>query len=52
MTELNNKNVTLKFNLSETLYKRFYRTIKDRGIKVNDRIRQLIAEDTEKNEIK
>ena len=52
MTELNNKNVTLKFNLSETLYKRFYRTIKDRGIKVNDRIRQLIAEDTEKNEVK
>jgi hypothetical protein len=52
MTEINNKNVTLKFNLSETLYKRFYRTIKDRGIKVNDRIRQLIAEDTEKNEVK
>ena len=52
MIEINNKNVTLKFNLSDVLYKRFYRTLKERGIKVNDRIRQLILEDTEKHETK
>lgn len=44
------KNISIRFHIAPTLYKRFYTALKKKGIKVNDRIRQLIAEDTDKQE--
>lgn len=45
----NQKNIAIKFHISETLYKNFFSYWKKKGVKVNDRIRQLIQEDAEKN---
>lgn len=44
-----NKNIPVKFHISKILYQDFYTMLKKKGVKVNDRIRQLILEDTEKN---
>lgn len=51
MTNEEQKNISIRFHIAPTLYKRFYTALKKKGIKVNDRIRQLIAEDTDKQEL-
>lgn len=45
----NNKNILIKFVISETLYKNFFNECKRKGIKPNDRMRMLIFNDIKKD---